>query len=120
MPTARAICARRVIDSSTLPESSIIRSANSSMMMTMYGIGLSSESSPNRLGVLVVEQLVVLIDVADAFGRQQFQPALHLAHGVAQRIGGQLGLGDDGRVQMRHAFVVAQFQPLRIDQNQRT
>ena len=35
MPTARAICARRVMDSSTLARSSIIRSANSSMMMTI-------------------------------------------------------------------------------------
>ena len=35
IPTARAICASRVTDSSTFPESSIIRSANSSMMTTM-------------------------------------------------------------------------------------
>ncbi len=35
MPTARAICASRVMDSSTLPWSSIIRSASSSMMMMM-------------------------------------------------------------------------------------
>ena len=35
MPTARAICASRVIDSSTLARSSIIRSASSSMMMMM-------------------------------------------------------------------------------------
>ncbi len=35
MPTARAICAKRVMDSSTLCWSSIMRSANSSMMMTM-------------------------------------------------------------------------------------
>ena len=48
-PTARAICANRVTDSSTLPESSIIRSASSSMMMTMWGRGRSSEFSPNRL-----------------------------------------------------------------------
>ena len=35
MPTARAICARRVIDSSTSRPEVIIRSASSSMMMTM-------------------------------------------------------------------------------------
>ncbi len=33
MPTARAICARRVIDSSTLARSTIIRSLNSSITM---------------------------------------------------------------------------------------
>ena len=66
----------------------------------------------------VVEQLVVLLDVAHAFFSQQFQAAFHLAYGIAQRIGGQLGLGDDRREEMRHAFVVAQFQPLGIDQDQ--
>ncbi len=45
MPAARAICARRVMDSSTLLVSTIIRSANSSMMMTMKGSGLCSEFS---------------------------------------------------------------------------
>ena len=34
MPTARAICARRVMDCSTLLVSTIIRSASSSMTMT--------------------------------------------------------------------------------------
>ena len=65
-----------------------------------------------------LEQLVVLIDVADALFRQHLQAALHLAHRVAQRVRRQLGLGDDGRVQMRNAFVVAQLQPLGIDQDQ--
>ena len=35
MPTARAIWARRVIDSSTSCEETIMRSASSSMMITM-------------------------------------------------------------------------------------
>ena len=35
MPTARAICARRMIDSSTSAEETIMRSAISSMTMTM-------------------------------------------------------------------------------------
>ena len=35
MPTARAICAKRVMDSSMWRPSRIIRSANSSMMITM-------------------------------------------------------------------------------------
>ena len=49
---------------------------------------------------------------------QQLQPALHLADGVAQRVGGQLGLGDDRREEMRNALVHAQFDALGIDQNQ--
>ena len=47
MPTARAICASLVIDSSTSRPEVIIKSANSSMMMMMNGSGLygSPESS---------------------------------------------------------------------------
>ena len=37
MPAARAICARRVIDSSTSFFATSIRSASSSMTITMYG-----------------------------------------------------------------------------------
>ena len=44
-----------------------------------------------------LEELVVLVDVAHAARGQQLEPALHLADGVAQGVGGQLGLGDDGR-----------------------
>ncbi len=65
-----------------------------------------------------IEEAVVLIDVAHALCGQHFQAALHLAYGVAQRVRGQLGFGDDGRVQVRHAFVIAQLQPLGIDQDQ--
>ena len=38
IPAARAICAKRQIASSTSPGAAIIRSANSSMMMTICGI----------------------------------------------------------------------------------
>ena len=48
----------------------------------------------------IVEQGVVAGNVADAFRGQQLQAALHLAHGIAQRIGRQFGLGDDGRIEM--------------------
>ena len=88
------------------------------MMMTMYGSGRASLPSSNRLACAAVEEPVVLVDVAHAFFGQQLQPALHLAHRVAQRVRRQLRLGDDGRVQVRHAFVVAQLQPLRVDQDQ--
>ena len=41
MPAARAICARRQIESSTSLGATIIRSASSSMMMTICGRGFS-------------------------------------------------------------------------------
>ena len=52
MPTARAICARRVTDSSTLRPSIIMRSANSSIRIRMCGSDFNSSagaSSSNRL-----------------------------------------------------------------------
>src|SRR5271163_2894155 len=58
MPTARAICARRVIASSTLPLSSIIRSASSSIMMIMWGSDCSASLSSNRLGVWLSNSLL--------------------------------------------------------------
>ena len=67
---------------------------------------------------ILIEQAVVLVDVPDAFGGEQFQAALHFADRVAQRIGREFRLGDDGRVKMRNAFVVAQFQTLGVHQNQ--
>ena len=45
MPAARANCARRQMLSSTSPGATIIKSANSSMMMTICGIGFSPSSS---------------------------------------------------------------------------
>ncbi len=53
--------------------------------------------------------LVVLIDVANALRRQQFQAPLHFEHGVAQRVGGFLGVGDHRRQQVRDAFVRARI-----------
>ena len=57
---------------------------------------------------------IVLVDVADALRRQKFQPPLHFEHGVSQRVGGLLGVGDHGREQVRDAFVRAELQALRI------
>ena len=41
MPTARAFCARRMIESSTSAGATIIRSASSSITHRMYGSGVS-------------------------------------------------------------------------------
>ena len=65
----------------------------------------------------VVEELVELVDVADVIGGEQLEAALHLADGVAQRVGGELGLGDDGREEVRDALVHAQLDALGIDQD---
>ena len=49
---------------------------------------------------------------------QQLEAALHLADGVAQGVGGQLGLGDDGREEMGNALVHAQLDALGIDEDE--
>ncbi len=64
------------------------------------------------------EELVVLVDVAHAAAGQQLEAALHLADGVAQGVGCQLGLGDDGREEMRNALVHAEFHALGIDEDE--
>jgi hypothetical protein len=55
-----------------------------------------------------------LFDVADAVRRQQLQSPLHFEHGVAQRVGGLLRVGDHWREQVRNAFIQTEFEPLRI------
>ena len=54
-----------------------------------------------------VKKFVVLLNVADAFFRQDLEAALHLAHRIAQGIRCQAGLGDDRHVQMWNAFIDA-------------
>ena len=66
---------------------------------------------------VVVEELVELVDVADVVGGEQLEAALHLADGVAQGVGGQLGVGDDGGEEVGDALVHAQLDALGIDQD---
>ena len=87
------------------------------MMMMMCGKRLLLGGVFEQAGGLVVEEFVVLIDVADAARGQQLEPPLHLPHRVAQSIRRKLGLGDDGGEQVRDALVHAQFHSLRIDQD---
>ena len=120
MPTARAICASRAIDSSTSLPATIIRSASSSTTTTMNG------KRPRRLGALrhflVLDHLphvaVVLLDVADAERRERLVALLHLAHGPAQRVGGLLRIDDDRRHQVRDVLVHPELEALRIDHDQ--
>jgi hypothetical protein len=49
---------------------------------------------------------------------EQLEAALHLADGVAQGVGGQFGLGDDGREEVRDALVHAELDALGIDEDE--
>ena len=49
---------------------------------------------------------------------QQVVTALHLVHGPGQGVGGLLGVGDDGGEQVRQAVVLAELDPLGVDQDQ--
>ena len=120
MPTARAICASRAIDSSTSLLATIIRSASSSMTTTMKGSGFGALAVRRRplLGDRLLDVAVVLLDVADAFGRERLVALLHLADGPAQRVGGLLRIDDDRRQQVRDVLVHPELEPLRIDHDQ--
>ncbi len=48
---------------------------------------------------------------------KQLEAALHLPHGIAQRVGGELGLGNDRGEEMGDALVHPQLDALRIDQD---
>ena len=117
MPTARAICASRAIDSSTSLLATIIRSASSSMTTTMKGSGLGVLAVLRRalLGDRLLDVAVVLLDVADAFGRERLVALFHLAHRPAQRVRRLLRIDDDRRQQVRDVLVHPELEPLRID-----
>ena len=117
MPTARAICARRAIDSSTSLLATIIRSASSSMTTTMKRQRLRRLAILRRalLGDLLLDVAVVLLDVAHAVRRERLVALFHLAHRPAQRVGRLLGIDDDRRHQVRDVVVHAELEALRID-----
>ena len=120
MPTARAICARRAIDSSTSLLATIIRSASSSITTTMKGSGLGMLAVWRRalLGDRLLDVPVVLLDVAHAFGGERLVPLLHFPHRPPQGVGGLLGLDDDRRQQVRDVLVHPELQTLGIDHDQ--
>ncbi len=79
MPTARAFCAIRMIESSTSPGATIIRSASSSITQRMYGQALLA---------LLLAHAVELDQRARALHGHDPVAPLHLAHEVLQRVGG--------------------------------
>ena len=117
MPTARAICASRAIDSSTSLLATIIRSASSSMTTTMKGSGFGSSPFWRRalLGDRLLDVAVVLLDVADALGGERLVALFHLAHGPAQRVRRLLRIDDDRRQQVRDVLVHPELEPLGVD-----
>ena len=64
-------------------------------------LGLLAVLRRPLLGDLLLDVPVVLLDVADAFRRERLVALFHLAHGPPQRVGGLLGIDDDGRHEMR-------------------
>ena len=107
MPTARAICASRVMDSSTSRAAVIIRSASSSMTMTMYGSGSRSSSSASsgvpRPGIGELPDLfVVNLKVSNTPASQLLIPAFHFHHGPPQCVLCDLGLRYDGNEEVRN------------------
>ena len=109
MPTARAFCARRMIESSTSAGATIIRSASSSMTQRMYGSGVVA------LGRAV---LVQLDQRARARDRHDPVAPLHLAHEVLERVGGHPRARDDGRQQVRDRLVVVELDLLGVDEHE--
>ena len=61
---------------------------------------------------------VVAGEVAHTQRRHQPVAPLHLPDAPAERVGGELDVGDDGRQKMRNALVDRQLEHLRVDQDQ--
>ena len=60
---------------------------------------------------------VEVVDVTVAERREVVVAHVHLLHDPLQRLGGLLGVRDDGRDQVRHAGVGGELDALRVDQH---
>ena len=120
MPTARAICASRQIDSSTSLPATIIRSASSSITTMMNGsVFAGSPFLAGSFWSIRIRMLrLYLLDVPHPFRRQGLVPLLHLADGPPQRVRGLLRVDDDRREQVRDVLVHPELEPLRVDHDQ--
>ena len=116
MPTARAICASRQIDSSTSLPATIIRSASSSTTTTMKGrgrvgspsFGASPDSSIARTLRLNCSML------RTPYAASVLVAVFHFAHRPAQRVGGLLRFDHHRRHQVRNVLVHPELEPLRV------
>ena len=86
----------------------IIRSASSSITTSRYGSGVLAARA---------ERAVRLRQVAGADDRQPLVAALHLRDDVREHRRGLLRARDDRRQQVRDRLVVAELDPLRVDQD---
>ena len=89
----------------------------------MNGSGLTSRpflsrTVPGFSACAVLDVAVVLLDVADADGRERLVALFHLADRPAQRVRGQLGIDDHGRQQMGDVLVHPELETLRVDHDQ--
>ena len=121
MPTARAICARRAdrfLDLvaghhhqvGELVDDDDDEGQRLRRLALVLGV-----RSPRAI---VPDVAVVLLDVADALGRERLVALFHLAHGPAQRVGRLLRIDDDRRQQVRDVLVHPELEPLRVDHDQ--
>ena len=121
IPTARLFWARRIMCCSTSLPAVIIRSANSSATITMYGrcrgicFHSSSDSGWMRSSQLVVAQLVVDAEVPHAGARQQLVALFHLVDGPGEDRLGLAHVGDDRVHQVRQLAVAAELDHLGVD-----
>ena len=131
MPTARAIWAMRVIESSTSRAATIMRSLSSSTTTRMNGrrsveprrrvVVVASTQPPAASAaaeVAPVDGGVVAGDVAEADLGQQVVAALHLLHRPRQRVGRLLRVGDDLGEQVGQPVVLAHLDLLGVDEDQ--
>ncbi len=127
MPAARAFCASRAISSSIFLPTTIIRSASSSITTTIDGSRSSgSGASGVRLNGFgrdlaalggICDLAVVAGELAHAELAEQLVAPLHLADTPVERVGRLLHVGDHGGQQVRDAFVDAQLEHLRVDED---
>ncbi len=106
MPAARASWVMRWIESSTSRGATIMRSASSSTITSRYGyVRDLALGARQRLDLARAHGLVEVVDVLVAEHREVVVARVHLLDDPLERLRGLLGVGDDGRDEVRDALV---------------
>ena len=116
MPAARPSWAMRTMDASTSFFAVIMRSASSSMTMTMLGSFCSGNSAPSNAPVL--DELVVALEAAHAHVAEDPVAPIHLGHAPLQGRGGLAHVGDDRHDEVRDAVVVLELDLFGVDHDE--